>query len=69
VGMALGLLAATLVTRSRGLSLTGPVIAGLSGGIAFYLAYDIEALLDWPLWAVALAFWGGFEIVRPPKAK
>ena len=68
IGTAVGLLAASVVARAWNLALTGALLSVLSSGVAFYLAYDIEAFGGWKLWAGALAAWGVFEAVRTPEA-
>jgi len=69
VGMAVGLLAASVVARRWHLPITGALLTGLSGGLAFYLAYDIAAVGEWPLWAFLVAAWGAFELVRPQEVE
>jgi len=65
VGAALGLVAAERAARRAGLATTGAIITLLNGGLAFALAYDVPALGDWPVWAVALAAWAVIEALRP----
>ena len=64
VGMSIGLLAAQAVALAWRIPITGALITALTSGIAFYLAYDIEALGDWPLWTAALLVWGVVEVIR-----
>ncbi len=66
VGAAIGLLAAHAVARPWHLSLTGALMTALISGTVFYVAYDIDTLADWPVWAAALTVWGAFEVVRRP---
>ncbi len=65
VGMSVGLLAAQAVARAWRIPITGALITALTGGMAFYVAYDVEALGDWPLWTAALTVWGVIEMVQP----
>lgn len=65
VGMSVGLLAAQAVARAWRIPVTGALITALTGGMAFYVAYDVEALGDWPLWTAALTVWGVIEMVQP----
>jgi len=64
VGMSIGLLFAQAVARAWRIPITGALITALTSGIAFYLAYDIDALGNWPLWTAALAIWGAVEVIR-----
>lgn len=41
----------------------------LLGGLAFYIAFDIEAVGRWPFWALAVAIWGAVEAVRPARQR
>jgi len=66
VGVGAGLLAAYVVAvRRRDTLSIGPVMTVLLGGLAFYIAFDIEAVGGWPFWAIAVAIWGAVELVRP----
>lgn len=67
IGTAVGLLAANAVARAWALAMTGALITVLSNGVAFYLAFEIGAVADWPLWAAVLATWGVLEAVRPDE--
>ncbi len=66
VGIALGLLAGHHLLRRMGssASLVGGAWASLSGGLAFYLAYDVDALADWPVWTAFLGAWAVTEAFR-----
>ncbi len=66
IGLAIGLLAAHAVARAWHLPLTGALLAALNGGLAFYLAFDVSWLGEWPFWTAALVAWGVLEAVRPP---
>jgi len=67
IGMAIGLLAAHLVARVWRLPLTGALLAALTGGLAFYVAYDVTWLGEWPFWTAAVAAWGVLEAARRPE--
>lgn len=67
MGAGLGLVAATLLARRVGASTTGAAAAVVSGGAAFYLAFDVEAVSRWPLWAGALVVWAGWEALVEPR--
>lgn len=67
VGVAAGLLAAQAVARVWSVPLTGALLSIFSSGVAYYFAYDVHALGDWPLWTVVLAAWGVYEIARPSR--
>jgi len=69
VGVALGLLAADRFALRRHERITGAIIASVVAGLAFYAAYDVAALGRWPAWAIALALWGGWELVRSPAGE
>jgi hypothetical protein len=69
VGAAVGLLIAAVISRRYGLSMVGPVVSVLVGGVAFYLAFDVELVDDWPFWTGALLVWAIAELLRPePKS-
>lgn len=61
LGAALGLLAAEAAARRSGRRLTGAVVTLLVAAAAALAARDLDALGDWPAWALALAGWGVFE--------
>lgn len=65
VGAGLGLIAARLLARAGpGRELGDGSMAVFLGGLTFYLAFDIAALDEWPLWVAALVAWGAWETVR-----
>jgi len=68
IGMAVGLFAAHLVGRAWKIPLTGSILTAFNGGLAFYLAYDVDAMGEWPLWAVLVAAWGLIELIRPTQS-
>lgn len=65
VGVGLGMLGASIWARRNDISTVGAALAVISGGLGFYLAYDVDALGRWPIWAGLLAFWGLVEAIRP----
>lgn len=70
VGTAAGLLAAYAVAvRRRDTLSIGPLLTVLLGGLAFYVAYDIDAVGRWPFWALAVAVWGLVEVVRSRRKR
>lgn len=70
VGAGAGMLAAALWSRIFDLSATGAALTVLSGGLAFYLAFDIDALNRWPTWTVLMLVWAAYEwFTRRPPAR
>lgn len=67
IGLTIGLLAANLVGRAWAVPITGSLLAALSGGLAFYLAFDAAWLNEWPFWTAIVAAWGLLEVVRRPE--
>lgn len=64
VGVGLGLVAARLLGRAGPRELGDGSATVLAGGLAFYLAYDLTVLNEWPLWCAALVVWAGWEAIR-----
>lgn len=64
IGVAIGLLLALLYGRRVGVEITGAIVTAIVGGISFYLAFDVDEVFDWPLWAIAIALWAAFEAAR-----
>lgn len=66
VGAGLGVLAAVLLSRGNASAArpVGAAVAVVLGGLAFFLAYDLSELSDWPLWATALVAAGAGELAR-----
>lgn len=64
LGAGLGLVATRILRRLTNADLGDGAYAILSGGLAFYLAYDIAELGRWPVWAGAMLVWALFEAVQ-----
>ncbi len=59
LGIGVGLLAVRLVAprNERGTWLASAAITSTTGPMAYFLAFDIDALGRWPIWTAALAIW------------
>ena len=65
IGVGFGMLAASIWTRRHDLSTSGAACTVASGGLAFFLAFDVDALGRWPIWCVLMVAWAAFEVVAP----
>lgn len=68
LGAGVGMLGASIWARRTGISTVGASLAVVSGGLSFYLAYDIDALGRWPVWAGLITFWALVEAIRPSQS-
>jgi hypothetical protein len=64
LGIAAGLLVAGALAGAerRGQWLTSGAIPAFAGPLGLYLAYDLAAVGRWPLWALILVAWAGYEL-------
>ena len=69
LGAGLGLVLTRLLHRLTGTDLGDGAYAVMSGGLAFYLAYDVPELGEWPVWAAALLAWAVWEAARGVRAR
>ncbi len=67
-GVAAGLLVAAVIARRHHFSMVGPAIALIASGVAYYLAFDVEFVDDWPFWTGVLVLWAVVEGLRRPEA-
>jgi len=67
LGLALGLGAAWVAARRTGTGFGGALCTASFAGLSAYLAPDVDALGEWPAWAVLLVTWGLLEGLRPPR--
>ena len=49
---------ANLVGRAWAVPITGSLLAALSGGLAFFLAFDVTWLNEWQFWAAVVGGMG-----------
>jgi hypothetical protein len=65
VGAGFGFAAATGWARiHRSANTVGPALALIVGALAFYAAFDINALNHWPIWTLALVIWAATDFIR-----
>jgi hypothetical protein len=69
VGAGLGMLVASVWAQRNHISTVGAALAVVSGGLGFFLAFDIDALSEWPAWAVLMAVWALVEGIRTHDAR